>query len=150
MSFTHFHACKSSKSLWSSLSSPLLWNQKGHSVQVETQVSFTRLQNRCALCFIRNALPKEYMLKMHSFNHICSAAFNPISPVASKGRRAIPTNLRKLAVCVVPTCGSVAVKTGYQTIPINRRFGDSHGVQSLFRSRRTCCASRKIVMRDSV
>jgi len=45
----------------------------------------------------------------------------------------------------------VAVRIGYQTIPINRRFGHSRGVQLFpFRSRRTWCASRKVVLRDSV
>jgi len=56
-----------------------------------------------ALCFIRNALPKQWMLKLHGFRHTCSVDFNPIWPVTSNGTsRTTPTNLRKLAACVVP------------------------------------------------
>jgi len=61
MSFTLFNALQILEvTIWSPLSSPILWKQKGHSVHVDCGLCYDSTID--ALCFIRNALPKQWTL----------------------------------------------------------------------------------------
>ena len=81
MRFTLFNALQIFKlTMKLNISSPFLCEQKGHSVH-GTLCYDSAID---ALCFIRNALPKHWMLKMHGFRRICRAGLNHIWPVASR------------------------------------------------------------------